>query len=170
MNWDNVKALTFNNKAVKKLELDGVTKWEKPASFTNALHLAINTDGTPYIGTNGERGYKTGWRVNSSNVEKESEHNCMTGYIPVKANDVIRVKNTVFRTGNGYFHWYTSNFQPDRAPYYESYDSGTYNTKPNADGIIEFNAPNSTSLAYFRFTTGIIDETSIITINEEIPV
>jgi hypothetical protein len=133
------------------------------------LPLAINKDGTPYVGTNGEKGYKTGWRINSSNVEKESAGNCMTGYIPVKGNDVIRIKNvTISSTNNGYFHWYGSNFVVDKPAYYENYEDSNYSTKPDANGLITFNAPNSTSLTYFRMTTGVISADTIITINEEI--
>ena len=139
-------------------------------SYTNMIPLAVNTDGTPFVGLNGEKGYKTGYRMNSSNAEVASADNCVTGYIPVKSGDVIRVKNTSKKTGNGYYHWYNTSFAIYRSYYYEQTNNGVYNTKPDSNGLITFTAPSdgTTTLAYFRFTTGVIDDTSIITLNEEI--
>lgn len=168
MLFSGVKEIAIPEGKVKSITSGGVLLWK--GGYTNLLPLAINSDGTPYVGTNGEKGYKVGWRVNSSNVEKESASNCMTGYIAVKAGQTIRVKNTQTKTGNGYFHWYDSNFAVCRQAYFEITDaSPTYNTKPNADGIIEFNAPTeSPALAYFRHSTGVISDESIYTVDEEI--
>ena len=152
-----------------------LTEVEAGPSYTNVLPLAINADGTPYVGNNGEKGYKTGWRLNSTAVEKEGDGNCMTGYIPVKNGDTIRVKGvTLTASGGGYFHWYASDFSLCGSAYYENYTNDNYNTKPDANGVIMFNAPivnangSYTNLTYFRMTTGVINDATVITINEEI--
>lgn len=146
-----------------------LTEVEAGPSYTNVLPLAINADGTPYVGTNGEKGYKTGWRLNSSAVEKESAGNCMTGLIPIKGGQTIRIKNvTISAQGNGYFHWLKEDFALDSPAYYENYDGDVYSTKPDANGLIRFNAPSSSTLAYFRMTTGVISDATIITLDEEI--
>jgi hypothetical protein len=62
---------------------------EKP-SYTNVLATAINSDGSAYVGTNREKGYKVGYRLNSSGAESSAEENVfVTGFIPVAADDVV---------------------------------------------------------------------------------
>lgn len=48
INWSNVKDLTIDNKAVKKLELDGVTVWEKAKP---KFYEYLENDGIAYIDT-----------------------------------------------------------------------------------------------------------------------
>lgn len=141
-------------------------------TYTNQLKNAINSDGTPYIGDDGEIGYDTGRRLNSSGVESTPSDYCLAGFIPVKANDIIRMKN-ITKGSSGYYLWYGSDFKLCTALYYENYEgthaTGTvYNTKPDANGMFEFPAPNISTLRYVRISTGVITENSIITINEEI--
>lgn len=141
---------------------------EKP-NFTNVLPLAINSDGTPYVGPNGEKGYKPGWRMNSSFNEVESEINCRTGFISCKPGDVIRIKNST-PAGNGYYHWCTSAFKLDGSAYYDNYDGDDkYCTLPNADGIVMLTVPTDRStVRYVVISTGVISADTIITLNEEI--
>lgn len=152
-----------------------LTRKEVPTgpTYNNLLDDAINADGTPYVVTNSDGtttvGYKKGWRINSSVQEKESAGNCVTGYIPVRAGQTIRVKNiTLSGTNNGYFHWYDNRFSVVVAAYYENYSGNGYNTKPDSNGLIQFNAPGEASLYYFRMTTGVITDETIITADEKI--
>lgn len=145
---------------------------ESKPTYTNVLPLAINSDKTPYVGDDGEIGYDTGRRLNSSGAESTPSDYCLTGFIAVKANDIIRMKN-ITKGSSGYYLWYNSDFELCTALYYENYEgthtSGTvYNTKPDANGLFEFPAPNVYNLAYVRISTGVITKDSIITINEEI--
>ena len=166
MNFADVKAITIPEGVVNKITAAGKVIWEKVTAptYTNVLPLAIDTDGTPY---NGGLGYKTGWRINSSNVEKESAYHCLTGYIPVKLGDVIRLKNVALSIpGSGYVVGYDSSFASGHGLIYESKLTDAGNgvftiTVSTASGF-------STAVAYVRFSIGTIDSTSIITINEEI--
>lgn len=156
-----------------------LTEVEGGPAYTNVLPNAIQADGTPYVGNNGEKGYKTDWRLNSSRVEKEAAGRCCTGFIPVKSTDVIRFKNIRMpadKNCNGYAHFYGSDFTTNTGKAFEQ-QTGTTNyifgdeillvpknlTALGADNV---NATDAT--AYMRISTGIIDDTSIITINEEI--
>ena len=138
--------------------------------FTNALTKAVNSDGTPYVGTNGEVGYKTGYRLGSGGSESSSSAHCCTGFIPVKYTDKVRVKNIV-GTGdakNGYLHFYKSDF----TKYGTTYESA-FLTTLNDEGVYEFvcnelNTNINSSIAYFRLSFGTIDDTTIVTVNEEI--
>lgn len=69
--------------------------------FTDQLKNAVDTDGTKY---NGGKGYKEGWRFNSSKQEVEAEGQLITGYIPYTPGQVIRVAGyTNSATPVGYF-------------------------------------------------------------------
>ena len=153
-----------------------MTEVESGPAYTNVLPLAINADKTPYVGNNGEKGYKTGYRLNSSRAEREAADRCCTGFIPVKNTDVVRWKNIkkpIDNNLNGYVHFYASDFTTATGMMGESPNWGDaeYVFTPaqltNAPGYVSgTNAIDST--AYMRISTGIIDDTSIITINEEI--
>lgn len=146
------------------------------ASYTNVLPSAINSDGTPYVGTNGEKGYKTGYRLNSSRVEKQAEGKCCTGFIPVKYNDTIRFKNikTDNSNLNGYIHFYGSDFAANTGMAYEFENIWDNAIVPSAVKSLPHTTAASSNqnatdkTAYFRISTAVIDETSVITINEEI--
>ena len=74
-------------------------------TYTNVLPAAINADKTAYVGTNGEKGYKTGYRLNSSGAEAQVSDWEVTGFIPVTTNDTLYFKNVQWR-GNSQKHDY----------------------------------------------------------------
>lgn len=152
------------------------TEVETGGGYTNVLPLAINADGTPYVGNNGEKGYKTGYRINSSRVEKEASGKACTGFIAVKNTDTVRLKN--FKNNgdiNGYVHFYGSDFTTNTGV---AYEANTWNgseftfvparVNPDWPSNPSSNTNATDKTAYMRISTGIIDDTSIITINEEI--
>ena len=151
-----------------------LTEIEAGPSYTNRIPLAINADGTPYVGNNGEKGYKTGWRINSSLVEKEAEGRCCTGCIPVKSTDVVRWKNIrtpVDNNTNGYVYFYKNDFATRVGTMYDVTFVNTNEfqfTPNNVNSLNSSNANASDETAYMRISTGIITDESIITINEEI--
>ena len=133
-------------------------------AYTNVISTAVDVDGTPY---NGGKGYKTGARFStSSGTESASASNCCTGFIPVKKGDTIRIKNMTRGSGNGSILW----FLADRVaanrlvpPMYEEEFASCL------DGdVYVIPAFDSDALAYFVLSTGKIDDSTIITINEEI--
>ena len=72
--------------------------------YTNQIPLSINADGNQYVGTNGEDGYKMGYRLNSNGVETTTTYTTVgtTGYIPIKTGDTIYLKNLkMHRTNTG---------------------------------------------------------------------
>ena len=141
-----------------------VTEESSGATYTNVLPTAIGTDGKPF---GGGKGYMTGYRFNSSLTLKESSGNCCTGLIKCKANDVIRVKNIkLSQSLNGYVHFWTSSFTNATVAYYEG--TASDGTVIGSDGIMQFTIKNSSAIAYFSISTGTIDDTTIITINQEI--
>lgn len=57
---------------------------------TNQIPRAENADGTEYVGTNGEDGYKTGCKINSSGVEAAASTHKVTGFMKAKFGDTLR--------------------------------------------------------------------------------
>ena len=84
IDFTNVKAITIPEGAVKKItrKSDGALLWQG-ATYTNLIPLSIGTDKKPYIGDNGEVGYKTGIQISSSDgEEKTSLTTDAVGFIP----------------------------------------------------------------------------------------
>lgn len=62
-------------------------------TYTNLIPLSINADGSQYIGNNGEDGYNSNIRVNSSGGETSATGYYSTGYIPALKNDTLYFAN-----------------------------------------------------------------------------
>lgn len=131
--------------------------------YNNVLPLATTEAGGTDI-YNGI-GYQTGYRISSSGVENEFDGMCCTGFIPVSKDDVINFANvSVKGTNTAYLITYTS----DGA--YKGYINLTneIDDYTKEDGTYSIPVTSDTT-KYVRFTLGVIDETSIFTINQEIP-
>lgn len=77
-------------------------------SVTNVLSTAVDTDSSPY---NNGLGYKEGYRLNTSGNEAAYSEYSVSGYIPVSANDNIRVINAGEVAGYSLLAFgYSSNF------------------------------------------------------------
>ena len=86
LDFRNMKKLSIAGIELKELLINGVKVW---AGITNWITKAINTDGTPYRGANGEIGYKTGYRFNTANAETAASAFSVTGYIPAAPKDMF---------------------------------------------------------------------------------
>lgn len=174
------KALAIPEGNVVKItsKASGELIWEKPASFTNLLPLATDTDRkTIYNG----KGYRSGYRLSSSNGGVTAAGGMYTsGFIPAQVGDVVRIKNIKPKLGTASYvmTFDSSNTKvgvgtlgqkgetdPDWRDAYGCIDS--YN-----NGIITVtldSATFGTGFDSFRFSAGVIDENTIVTINQEIP-
>ena len=145
-----------------------LTEIESGPSYDNLLPKATNSDKTLYVGANGEKGYKRGWRVSSSGTEKEQAGFDCTGFIPATKGQTVRIKNvtqlTTSNDGSGYCsaYFYTSAYAKT---------TGSIALRSNAayeNGVYSFAIPDYDSIAFFRVSLiGITPET-IITVDEEI--
>lgn len=88
------KKLSIGNVELRELYIDGVLAWK--GGYKNWVRHSINTDGSIY---NGGLGYKNGSRIRSGGAEGATTTGTHTGYIPVKANDVIRISGCEFSAG-----------------------------------------------------------------------
>lgn len=87
---------TINYTVFDENEEDGGDDNTGTTTYTNQLPISTDTDGNIYNGT----GYKVGYRFNSSGGESAIDGYALTGFIPAKANDVVRMSKGLW-TSNG---------------------------------------------------------------------
>lgn len=156
-------------------------------TYTNVIPLSINSDGTQFVGTNGEDGYKTGMRLDSSGREK-SASTAVTGFIPATVADKLYFRDIDLSADADKYHRiaiYDASFA-----YLGHWDiTGIYSVKDNEQVISEgvsFDENGNLATysplayryivgsavvnktAYIRVCAGTITENSIITKNEPI--
>lgn len=156
-------------------------------TYTNVLPLAINSDKTPFVGANGERGYKTNTRLGSAGTESTQSGMEATGFISVKYGDILRFKDLTITKGSAnasycYFHLYDSSFTRLTGGYARldqiadtAYTNGLIKVDAN-NNFVSFEIgyytfPSLTakdSVVYVRISADEISSASVITINEEI--
>lgn len=150
-------------------------------NYTNILPLAVNADGTPYIGNNGEKGYKTDTRINSSKQEVEETNMCCTGFIPITPceSGTLRLKN-ITPTGStgGNLYAFGSDKSSGRGACSRiisilqgalDASTGVYTVILGGDNDMTDGSYSMLSTAqYLRLSIGNINENTIITWNEEI--
>ena len=152
-------------------------------SWTNMIPSSINSDGTEFIGTNGEDGYKTGYRLNSSGTETEASGINVTGYIPVNFGDTIYIKNMGFIMGEAnkgtlcYVSVYDSNFSlicgGQASATLVSNVTTTYIADSETNQLISFTLDDSvrsamSNAAYIRMSYVPTVDEPILSINEPI--
>ena len=102
----------FDNKDGTETVIGTYTKTAAP-TYTNVLPLAENADGTLFVGSNGEKGYKSGYRLSSSGAESAEAGRFVTGFIEVTPDQTIYLKNIGWyldsaATGKCYVHAYNA--------------------------------------------------------------
>ena len=158
-------------------------------TYTNALATAIDSDGTIYNGV----GYKGGYHLKSNGSIEQvgiglQEMVGLSGFIPLHSNTTYRFRNTHLESFGNNVVSRMCVYNSDFTPYgYASYVRqmvadiqggstalGYFNScKVDINGdVIELTTRESSSAEgkYFRFNGGTLDDTSVVTINEEIPV
>ena len=149
--------------------------------YTNMIPLSTVAYDSDEI-FNSPYGYKTNLRLNSSAEEEapvEGYSYCCTGFIPLtgKAGDVVRIKNVAIDNGRGPYSYFMVYNVNGRLSYSLVNDSLINGGGPvNGEGVtatvengvitIRIDVKN---LGYCRLSCELIDDTSIITVNEEIP-
>ena len=145
------------------------TEGKKEPDFVNQIPLAINSSGAVYYGI----GYRNGWRLNSSRVEKEQSGCGHTGLIPAKAGDVLRFKNlTPCSQGYDYLHFVKADKTTTGRASKGIIESGGTLPNPTTFPLDENGAYTHTlpagDYAYIQLSYGEMSSDSIITINQPI--
>lgn len=157
--------------------------------YTNFLKTAIDTDGSLYNG----KGYKDNTNFSASATPTERQYSGMflTGFIPVKKTDVIRISSAMWNKTPTYakIWFYNADFvamcfytQNGYVTHYNGYKEGTDSTSNGLQSKTEQSvtvngdettlnikfSPNCVDLAYMRIEGCGSGENAIITLNEEI--
>jgi hypothetical protein len=153
-----------NTITVTSTLVDGeyVLMYENDEGTLEEIGTIIVGDGEsiPYTNVLDEVGYTSGYRINSSGAEVVQEGMCVTGYIPITYG-ILRAKSiTINGTKTGYVITYNANKEMITC-------HATTKLVDDGKGVYEFAVTESTC-AFIRLSIGVIDDTSIITVNEEI--
>lgn len=160
----------------------GTLKSASGPKYTNILPLSINSDGTPFVGANGEQGYKTNTRLGSSGTESTSNATGMevSGFIPVAAGDTLYFKGVeIIKQGANsdkcYCTVYNSSFSKIAERRMDGSSEASAFTFDGNNCIKSVKFINSGGFtanidgaAYFRFSATEINSESIVTKNEPI--
>lgn len=131
---------------------------------------------------NGGKGYKFGYRLNSSGAETALSNCFVTGFIPIKNGDVLRIKNfakgalTNFTYTGCYIALYNSSYTKLSSTAGSTLKSiGSMNDSTKIYTVKVSDIANNANNAFVRVSTNIVDtaveadgEKLIVTINEEI--
>lgn len=160
-------------------------------AVTNMIPLSTNADGTLY---NGGKGWKTGYRLNSSGAETAADDIEVIGFIPFTLGDTMYLHNITMKTGSSapkhsvqYLafydesHAYISNIRltdaalaSDKTTYTQDASGNLTSFVLNADlftymgGNDLLNKANAATQLYIRISAEEINDNSIITLNEPI--
>lgn len=166
---------------------------EGGVSYTNRLPLATDTDrttiyGGDYNGDGVNDGYKTNTRLSGSSGSESSNNIChATGFIPVVVGDVVRIKHFFAPSSVGTYivsydasnaklnnqNWWaievlTNGFDDWYSDYYANNHHDWYDV--TSDGITTVSITEAlfgSGVNAIRIS-GIFDENTVITVNEEI--
>lgn len=142
-----------------------ITAVADEARPVNVLPLSINADGTLFVGTNGEEGYKTGVRISGSSGNESTQSGCMaSGFIAVKTGETAVIENITPNSNDNYnvMVLYDANF----TKVINSTLGGGVITNPSP-GVYEvrvhsFN--NHEQVRYMRFSCATISKNTVVTI------
>ena len=145
-------------------------------TYTNLLPLSVDTDGNDYVGTNGEDGYKAGYKISTGSGNESAVNGAYcSGFMPISdIYDMVRIKNITL----------SSSAYINNIVFYDSKKkrlhgaAGTANAFSDlfqvANGVYSVQAAEwlsvtaGSDISFFRFSCGGITDGTIVTVNEEI--
>lgn len=145
------------------------------ASYTNLLPLSVNADGSDYKGTNGEDGYKSGYKMSTlSGSESSTSGAYCSGFIEIDGNkSTIRIKNITLSSAGSVNNLVFYDESKTRINGAQGV-ANAFNSGVTAAGEVYSFTPNywvsstGKTAKFFRFSCGGISDATIVTENEEI--
>ena len=150
---------------------------------TNMVPSSIDTDGSVFNGT----GYKEGYRLSSSGAEQTQDESVLTGYIPAKPGDVVRMAGATWGTtvedGYCYIGFFDESFV--KLATVNRFKTAGYNGVSSVSGAVDAESSSiltdsngvttfdivftsAVDFAYIRISATGNGENMIVTVNEEI--
>lgn len=148
---------------------------EPELTCTNLLPISTDVNGNQYIGTNGELGYKDGYKISITSGEESAETGIKcTGFIPVTYGATIYFRGiSLHSTGSktNYVFYNANKVALGGANWYRVFPDGVNGEVVSVkidENIYLNNSADISSVAYIRISASYIDENSIVTVNEAI--
>lgn len=167
-------AVSVTNGVINIASVTGNIVITAVASVKNWISHSENADGTPFVGTNGEDGYKANTRLGTSDGGERSGATGieLTGFIPVTASDTLYFKGvTVTTSTNETTCFYDSNHTHLGGGYTNSF-FGTMDGSVKAVKISDIKKEpilsKASQIAYVRIAASEINANSVITKNQPI--
>lgn len=182
MDFANLKSLTIPEGEVASITCNGAVLWQ---GYTNQVPISTETAGGTTIFNSG-KGYKEGYRLSSSGTEKTQSGAVVTGFIPAKRGDIIRMKGATWGTtvSGGYSYIVTYNASGAKLHHANKYEndskangisnaagiSYTSSITTDANGVTTFNLvfDDTKEVEYIRISATGKGADMIVTVNEEI--
>lgn len=171
----DITSTAYSNGIITIEEVTGnvvITAVADTKSYTNLISTAVDTDGTTIF--NGV-GYKADTRLSGSSGAMSSVTGVYsTGWIPytLKQGDIIRLKNITLDETFGYacFLFFKSvGSAATQTAKYSTLESYGYSPVFDDNGnVTQITIGVDDTFTHFAVNASLIDETSIITVNEEI--
>ena len=181
INFSTLNSLVIPQGEVVKITSNNIVLWEKAASIKNWVKYSIDTNGNIFNGT----GYMNRYRIRSSGELGEYDYASATGYIPVKAGDIIYLTETLdptfdftFSDNGNCIHYAGDGFASlgsftGKKSYYGICNASNSIVTKNGT-IFSVTVPNNDSIKYVRISMmgknidGRHGAYMIVTVNEEI--
>lgn len=162
----NIASVTGN------IVITAVAEVAGPA-YTNLLPLAVNADGSDFVGThaNGGDGYEYGYRISGSNGSQTAASGMYcTGFMPVAPNNEIYIKNVTKNSNEAWNNIVLYDSSKNRIFGGAVGETGyAYAKLENGVWHLFVNQMSSSSaIAFFRTSWGGITDDTIITVNQPI--
>lgn len=184
MDFANLKSLTILEGDVQEIYSGNVLLWK--GGYTNQVPISTEIAGGTTIFNSG-KGYREGYRLSSSGAEKSQSGAVVTGFIPAKRGDIIRMKGATWGTtvSEGYCYIVAYGTNGGKLYHANKHMNSTINNNisnqvgvdlsnssiiTDSNGVTTFNIvwTGSTEIAYIRISATGNGADMIVTINEEI--
>lgn len=139
-------------------------------TIINLIPISTNTDGSLFVGTNGELGYITDTRLSVGGATKTQTNHETTGFIPIDYSGTIYVKNIVLTDATTeIICFYDSNYNVLLGSYINyvfNTTNGEVVSKKVSEIALDAITENKDNIAFFRISANEITANSIITVNQ----
>jgi hypothetical protein len=171
MAYFRISCEEITNESSITIESSGGSSSDSAPGYTNQIPISINNDGSVY-------GYQTDKRLNSSGEVTDSTSTSVTGFIPIKKDDVIRFANMGWVIGDSQYSYcyiwcYDTSFTKVTGVAAHNFTADNFaNPETDSDGNLTAFTINGTkadysTIAYIRVSyRPITGKTAVITVNE----
>ena len=145
-------------------------------TYTNLLPLSVDTDGNDYVGTNGEDGYKAGYKISTGSGNESAVNGAYcSGFMPISdIYDMVRIKNITLSSSAYINNIVFYNSKKEKLHGAAGMANAFSDLFQVANGVYSVQAAQwlsvtaGSDISFFRFSCGGITDETIVTVNEEI--